>query len=57
MIQSATRKMREGKQLPVIENNMRREWLFYYMVVSNITFVYEQKSSLLEICLSIVTIS
>ena len=56
MIQSATRKRREGKQLPVIENNMRREWLFYYMIVSNITFVYELKSSLLEICLSIVTI-
>ena len=57
MIQSATRKRREGKQLPVIENNMRREWLFYYMIVSNITFVYELKSSLLEICLSIVIIS
>ena len=57
MIQRATRKKREEKQLPVIENNMRTVWLFYYMVVSNITFVYELKYPLLEICLSIVTLS
>ena len=57
MIQRATRKKREEKQLPVIENNMRRVWLFYYMVVSNITFFYELKYPLLEICLSIVTLS